>query len=124
MSTLDDRYGTRRAPRWFWPVFAAVGIALGVAWAAWVALDEAPVSAELYAYEVVSDSRTVVTLDVRRPEPVAVTCTVQAQALDASVVGERTVELDASERPSIRLEIDIETQSRAVTGILRTCRAA
>lgn len=124
MSTLDSRYGTRRTPRWFWPVFSAVAITLGVVWAAWIAFGDRPVSADVYGYDVVSETRTVITIDVRRPEPVAVSCTVQAQALDHSVVGERTVEIAPSDRQRTRLEIDVDTERRAVAGVLRTCRAA
>jgi hypothetical protein len=122
-TTVQDRYGRRQRPRWFWPVFSAVAISIGVAWTAWVAFDEPTVSADVYAYEIVSESRTVITLDVRRPEPVDITCTVQAQALDHSVVGERTVELPATEQRRQRLEIDVETEREAVTGVLRTCQA-
>lgn len=122
MSVLQTRYGRRQRPRWFWPAFATVAIAVGVAWAAWVAFDEPPVSADVYGYEIVSESRTVITLDIRRPDPVDVTCTVQAQALDHSVVGERTVELPATDQRRQRLEIDVETEREAVTGVLRTCR--
>lgn len=105
-------------------MFAAIAICLGIAWTAWVAFDDPEISADVYAYDVVSDSRTVVTLEVRRPEPIAVVCTVQAQSEDHSVVGERTIELAASEESTERLEIDIQTQRRAVTAILRECRTA
>ncbi|WP_375002482.1 DUF4307 domain-containing protein [Aeromicrobium sp. CTD01-1L150] len=120
-STAQSRYGRRQLPRWFWPAFATVAIGLGVAWAAWVAFDEPAVSAEVYGYEVVDENRTVVTIDIHRPDPVDISCTVQAQALDHSVVGERTVELPATKQRSERLEIDVETEREAITGVLRTC---
>ena len=113
MNALDDRYGARRLPRWFWPVFATVAIGLGIAWAAWVAFDEPAVSADVYGYEIVDENHTVITIDVRRPDPVDISCTVQAQALDHSVVGERTVQLPATDAKRQRLEIDVETEREA-----------
>ncbi len=98
MSTLDERYGRRTTRRWVWPTVTAVGVALGIVWAAWVALDTEPVTAEVHGYAVESPARTVATIEVRRPDPVPVRCTVYAQALDHSVVGERTVDVVGERR--------------------------
>lgn len=124
MTDLNSRYGSRQRPRWFWPAIAAVGISLGVAFAAWVGFQKDPVSAQLWGYEVISDSQVTVSLDVVRPDPLAVECTVYAQAADHSIVGEKTVDLPASEEEELRVTIDIETERRAVNGVLRTCVAA
>ena len=122
MTSLDVRYGRRQTRRWLWPVVTAVGVLVGVAWAAWVAFDRDPVTAEIHGYAVESDTRIVATLDVRRPEPVAVRCTVYAQALDHSVVGERTVDVPAGSRQRTRVELPITTEREAVTAVLRTCQ--
>ena len=122
MSTLDARYGRRTTRRWLWPTVTAVGVVLGIAWAAWVALDTEPVTAEVHGYAVESPARTVATIEVRRPEPVPVSCTVYAQALDHSVVGERTVEVPAGTRERTRVEVPISTEREAVTAVLRTCQ--
>lgn len=124
MTDLSSRYGSRQRPRWFWPTIAAIGISLGVAFAAWVGFQKDPVSAQLWGYDVVSDSQVVVTLDVVRPDPVAVTCTVYAQAANHSIVGEKSVDLPASEEEQLRVTIDIQTERRAVNGVLRTCAVA
>lgn len=121
MTDLNTRYGSRQRPRWFWPAVAAVGITLGVAFAAWVGFQKDPVTGRLWGYEVMSDTQTSVKLDVIRPDPLAVTCTVYAQAEDHSIVGEKTVDVPASDREKVRVLIDIETERRAVTGVLRTC---
>ena len=121
MTDLSSRYGSRQRPRWFWPTIAGVGIALGVAFAAWVGFQNDPVTGRLWGYEVVSDSQVSVSLDVIRPDPLDVTCTVYAQADDHSIVGEKTVDIPASEDEKVRVDIDIETERRAVTGVLRTC---
>ena len=89
MTDLSDRYGTGGRPRWLWPVIAAVGVLIGIAWAAWVGFQPKPVSAQLYGYEVVDDHRVDVTLDVHRPDPLVVRCTVYAQAEDHSTSARR-----------------------------------
>jgi hypothetical protein len=124
VTDLSSRYGSRQRPRWFWPTIAAIGIALGVAFAAWVGFQKDPVTGRLWGYEVVSDSQVAVKLDIIRPDPLDVTCTVYAQADNHSIVGEKTVDIPASEDEKVRVEIDIETERRAVTGVLRTCVAA
>lgn len=124
MTDLDDRYGARRRPRWWWPVVAAVGVTLGVVAAAWVAFQPRPVSAQLYGYEVVDDHRVRIALDVHRPDPLEVRCTVYAQAADHATVGEKTVTVPASDREDVRVRIALETERRAVNGVLRTCESA
>ena len=118
---LDSRYGRRTRPRWFWPVIAAVGVGIGVAFAAWVAFQERPVSARVYGYEVQTDRLVTVTIDVVTPEPLDVTCTVFAQSEDHAIVGEKSIDLAADDREERRVAIDVETERRAVTGVLRTC---
>lgn len=124
VTDLSSRYGSSQRSRWFWPAVAAVGITLGVAFAAWVGFQKDPVTGRLWGYEVVNDNEISIKLDVIRPDPLAVTCTVYAQAADHSIVGEKTVDVPASEREKVRVLIDVETQRRAVTGVLRTCVAA
>ncbi|WP_194839860.1 MULTISPECIES: DUF4307 domain-containing protein [Aeromicrobium] len=121
MTDLSSRYATTKRPRWFWPAVAAVGITIGVAFAAWVGFQKDPVTARLWAYDVVNDSSVVVTLDVVRPDPVAVQCTVYAQAEDHSIVGEKTIDLPASDKEEMRVTAEIETERPAVNGVLRTC---
>jgi hypothetical protein len=121
VTDLSSRYGTRRRPPWFWPAIAAVGIIIGVAFAAWVGFQDDPVTGRVWGYDVVDDHRVTVTLDVVRPDPLDVQCTVYAQAEDHSVVGEKTVDLPASTVENTRITIDVETERRAVTGVLRTC---
>ena len=121
VTDLSSRYGSRQRPRWFWPAIAAVGITLGIAFAAWVGFQKDPVTGRLWGYEVVSDSKVEVKLDVIRPDPLAVTCSVYSQAEDHSIVGEKTVDIPASDREKVRVLIDIETERRGVNGVLRTC---
>ncbi|HUQ00228.1 MAG TPA: DUF4307 domain-containing protein [Aeromicrobium sp.] len=122
MSDLDSRYGRRGAHRWTWPVVAVIGIAVLVAWAAWVAFQPRPVDAVLWGYDVLDDHRVRVTLELHRPQPVAVQCDVYAQAQDHSTVGERTIDIPADDRTRVRAVIT--TERRAVNGVLRGCRPA
>jgi hypothetical protein len=123
MSDLDARYGKHGGRRWIWPVVAVLGIGTGVAFAAWMAFQEPrPVNGVLWGYEVLDDHRVEVTLDVHRPEPLAVECTVFAQAEDHSIVGERTVAIPAGTSENTRAKALIRTERRAVNGVLRGCR--
>jgi hypothetical protein len=103
-------------------VVAVIGIAAAVAWAAWVAFQPRPVNGVLWGYEVLNDHRVQVTLDLHRPDPLAVECIVFAQAQDHSVVGERTVTVPAGTNKNTRLKTTITTERRAVNGVLRGCR--
>ncbi|MGJ9421223.1 DUF4307 domain-containing protein [Aeromicrobium sp. CF3.5] len=118
---LQQRYGRTARPSWFWPTVAAIGVTIGVAFAAWVGFQKDPVSARVYSYDIASDNLVTVNLDVVRPDPLDVRCTVYAQALDHSIVGEKTVDVASSSQEVERIEIDIQTERRAVTGTLRTC---
>jgi hypothetical protein len=121
---LDDRYGRRPRPAWLWPVVAAIGVTIGVAWAAWVALQPRPVTAVLHGYDVTSDTSITLTLQIYRSEPIAVTCDVYAQARDHSIVGERTVRFAATARKTVRETVTLTTVQRAVTGVLKLCQPA
>jgi hypothetical protein len=124
VTDLSDRYGARGLPRWWWPVVAAVGVTIGVLAAAWVAFQPRPVTAQVYGYDVVDDHHVAITLMVHRPEPVSVRCTVYAQADDHSNVGEKTVTVPAGDRENTRVTIALDTERRAVTGVLRRCETS
>ncbi|MGZ5388864.1 MAG: DUF4307 domain-containing protein [Aeromicrobium sp.] len=121
MTDLSTRYGTRSRRPWLVPAIAAVGIALGIMWAVWVASADKPFSARLYSYEVTSDHKTTVKLDIHRHKPRELECTVQAQAEDHSIIGERTITIPSSARKTIRTTTTITTERRAVTGVLKGC---
>ncbi|GAA1738716.1 DUF4307 domain-containing protein [Aeromicrobium alkaliterrae] len=124
MTDLADRYGTRTRPPWLWWVVAGIGIALGVAWAGWIALQPRPVTTEVFSYDVVSDSQIDLVLEVIREEPVAVTCSVYAQAQDHSIVGEKTITIPAPQKDRELHDVSLTTTERAVTGVVRSCEVA
>ena len=120
-SPPTDRYGARTRPRWVWWVVAGVGVTIGVAWSAWIAFQPRPVTAVLWGYDVKSNTRTDLTLDVRRSDDDPARCTVYVLADDHSIVGERTVDVPPSGRTVTRVTVQVETERRGVTGKLRTC---
>ena len=123
MSDLAARYGTGGSRRWLWPVVAVLGIGAGVAFAAWVAFQPRPVHGILWGYEVLDEHHVRVTLELYRPDPLAVECTVFAQAADQSVVGERAITVPPSAKKKTRVATVIKTERRAVNGVLRGCRS-
>lgn len=123
MTDLATRYGRRERPRWLWPVVAAVGIGLGVAYAAWIAFQPKAVHGVLFGFEVTGNDSIVLTVELKRTEQVPVTCTVYAQSQDHAIVGEREVVLQPTGAEKVREEITVQTTARPVTGVLRSCRA-
>ena len=121
VTDLSSRYGSRTRPRWFWPAVAAIGIVVGVSFAAWVGFQDEPVKGRLWGYDVKSDHLVTLKVDVIRPDPLAVRCTVYAQAADHSIVGEKTVDVSPGTAEKTRIMIDVQTERRAVTGVLKTC---
>jgi hypothetical protein len=122
VTDLDARYGRRTPRRWIVPIVAALGIAMLIAWAAWTAFQPRPVRAVLWGYEVQSDHRVKVMLDVYRPEPQAVRCTVYAQAEDHTVVGQRILDISPGSAEKTRVNAVIVTERRAVNGVLQDCQ--
>lgn len=122
MADLDARYGKQARPRWALTVVAVVGIGAGIAFAAWVAFQPRPVSAVLWGYKVLDEHHVSVSLELHRPEPIAVECTIYAQAQDHSIVGERTVDVAPGTAGQTRVKAVITTERRAVNGVLRGCR--
>jgi hypothetical protein len=124
VTDLDARYGRRSPRRWILPIVATLGIGGLIAWAAWTAFQPRPIRAVLWGYEVRGEHSVQVTLDVFRPKPLAVQCTVYAQANDHAIVGERTLRLSPGSQEKTRVRADITTERRAVNGVLRGCQPA
>ena len=122
---LERRYGATRTRRW--PVVAAASVltVVALAWITWVVIDgDSPLSYQLSSYDVVSDTETVVSIELNREDGAAVECEIYAQSDDHSIVGERLVTVPPGESGTIRVDEPIKTERRAVNGVLRTCRLA
>ena len=120
---MPERYGRpRQGGRTAVVAVSALLALAGLTWLGWAATSSTPgVDAAVSAYEVVSDARTEVTLQVRRRETGAVRCEVYAQAEDTTIVGERTVTLAASGPGTVTTTVRIATERRATTAVVRTC---
>jgi hypothetical protein len=121
---LRRRYPRPRLPR---PVLVAL-VALLVAVAGWWLVTTAwqrarpPISAEVSAFQVETDTKINVTLTVERPDPsLPVTCRVVAQANDAGIVGEQAVTVPAAAARQVELSVTLITLRRAVTAEVRGC---
>jgi len=121
---LRRRYPRPRLPR---PVLVAL-VALLVAVAGWWLVTTAwqrarpPISAEVSAFQVETDTKINVTLTVERPDPsLPVTCRVVAQANDAGIVGEQAVTVPAAAARQMELSVTLITLRRAVTAEVRGC---
>ena len=121
---LRRRYPLPRLPR---PVLVAL-VALLVAVAGWWLVTTAwqrarpPISAEVSAFQVETDTKINVTLTVERPDPsLPVTCRVVAQANDAGIVGEQAVTVPAAAARQMELSVTLITLRRAVTAEVRGC---
>lgn len=120
-----DRYGSTR--RWSRPVAIAGGAAITVAagaWVLWAALYHADpdVTSRLQGFEVTSSSEVRVTIDIERAPDTAVSCVIQAQAGDHSVVGEREVVVPAGSDTSLTRTYVVTTERQATNGVLDSCR--
>ena len=102
----------------------AVVAAVFGAWLVWSAWFHAhpPVTAQVSAYTVASDSKVALTLTVDRPDPSkAATCRVVAQAVDFSTVAEQTVAVAPSIHRVVDLPLTLVTVRRATSASVREC---
>ena len=123
-AAMPERYGRPRPGRRFalLAVVAAVAVA-ALCWLVWAASGHSTpdVSGGVSGFEVVSDARTDVTLEVHRRVEAAVRCEVYAQAEDKAIVGERSVLLDLAPPGAVSVTVPIATERRATTAVVRTC---
>lgn len=101
------------------------GAALSLGWLFWAALGQATpaVSAQVSAFEILSDTRVDVTMTVQRADPsVPATCRVIAQSTDFQPVAEQEVEVPASTVPLADLQVELTTLRRATSASVSGCR--
>lgn len=102
------------------------GTAVGLGWLAWAGLAYATpaVSAQVSAFEVVSDTTTIrVTMTVQRPDPsVTATCRVIAQSVDFQPVAEQEVAVPASAVALADINRELTTLRRATSASVSGCR--
>ena len=106
-----------------WWVIGTVGILGGVALAIWFGLSATmgQPAWDTLGYKVVSDQQVRVDFQVYRPGGKALTCTIEALAVDFSPVGTTTVKVPASTDETTAQSAMLRTTSRAVTGQVTRC---
>ena len=122
---LARRYPPPRVPRRAVVGLVAAGTALGLAWLIWAALSHATpaVSAQVSAFDVVSDTTIAVTVTVQRKDPaVPAICRVIAQAPDFQPVAEQEVAVPASSVALADIDLELTTLRRATSASVSGCR--
>jgi|SRR5699024_10913192 len=120
------RYGRRqrRVPRRVWVIATAILVCAGAAWSWWASqsFSDEPVTAQVRSFDVQSEHRTGITLQVRRNADGPATCEVYAEAMDQAVVGERTVKVPSSAEDVQVVSSVITTNRRAANADVRSCQ--
>jgi len=121
---MAERYG---APSPYRRIVTVVLLSLLVAaflgWLTWAALDHAsaPAGARVRSYDVVSPHEVRVLLDVHRPDNAVLRCTVTAQAVDHTVVGEKAVRVPPGAEGAMTLRVSVTTDREATTAHISGC---
>lgn len=122
--SMTERYGV---PSPYRRVVTVVLLSLLVAaflgWLIWAAVDHAsaPAGARVRSYDVVTPHEVRVLLDVHRAENAVLVCTVTAQAVDYSVVGEKVVRIPPGAEGDLTVRASITTDREATTADVSEC---
>jgi hypothetical protein len=92
-----------------------------LAWSAWVHATTS-VSGEVVSFDVRSEHRIDVTVQISRPAGKAAQCTLQAQAEDHSVVGEVVVSVAAASAAESEVTSIVKTDREATSASVSDCR--
>jgi Domain of unknown function (DUF4307) len=119
---MAERYGVTPPRRRLLAVaaLAVAGVVLlgWLAWSAWVQ-GTTSVSGQVVSFDVVSPHRIDVTVQISHPADAAAQCTLEAQAVDHTVVGQVLVSVPAGEgagKVTSTIKTDREATSATVTG--------
>ncbi len=124
---LARRYPPPRMPRRVLVGLVAAGTALALGWLVWAALAHATpaVTAQVSAFEVVSDTAIRVTMTVQRDDPSRpAICRVIAQSTDFQPVAEQEVAVPASAVALADLQVQLTTLRRATSASVSGCDLA
>jgi hypothetical protein len=94
-----------------------------VAWAGWSYVGGQKVTGELTAFDVVSDTRVEVSVQIRKPAGTDGVCTLRAQAEDGLEVGRADFRFD-DDAGSVHRSVTLRTTQRATSAELIGCTEA
>jgi hypothetical protein len=121
---LARRYPPPRLSRAVRVGLVAAGTALGLGWLVWAALAHSSpaVTAQVSAFDVVSDTSITLTLTVQREDPsLPAHCRVIAQAPDFQPVAEQEVPVPASAVALADIPLELTTLRRATSASVSGC---
>jgi Domain of unknown function (DUF4307) len=121
---MAERYGAK-SPRTTWLGIGALGLLVvallvWLVWAAWVNATTS-ITGQVTSFDVVSQHRIDVTVQIARPNGNSAECTVEAQAVDHSAVGQVVVSLSASQGSDTLLHATIKTDREATSASVTDC---
>jgi hypothetical protein len=121
---MAERYGTA-SPRRRWLGIVGLGVLVAgllawLIWAAWVHATTS-ITGEVVSFDVVSQHRMKVTVQIGRPGGTKVQCTVQAEAVDHSLVGQVVVSVPASAASGAEIDATIKTDREATSASVTDC---
>lgn len=127
-AALDARYGRSPARSRRTRALVIAGIAVvAIAAVVWLfaagPLAQGPaVQTEELGFRDVTDRSLTVVANVSAPVGAAVTCVVEADDATGAIVGWKTVELPASDRPTRQISVTLRTTATPVVGLINHCR--
>jgi hypothetical protein len=122
-AALARRYGAaRQKPRRAQVAVLALLLLGGVAWAIWAGLAHARKEVTWQVDTFVTGARSVViSFTIHRTGDFPVTCSFRARDRDGSLVGQGSLELPVSRRPTVSSVYTLTTSATPVTGEIATC---
>ncbi|PZF65811.1 hypothetical protein DEJ33_08680 [Curtobacterium sp. MCPF17_047] len=126
-TSLDDRYGrsadTRRRGKLLAVVIAVAIAVVFAVWVIWAGPGQTThgLDTDDVGYEVLSDHSVVVHTQVAVDPGTRVECAVQALDKSYTIVGWRVVTLPAEEQRDRSISTQVNTTTRAVTGLIHSC---
>jgi hypothetical protein len=124
---LDARYGrtpsSARRRRWIAGGVGAIVVAVVVAWVVWAGLLGGTSDMEVVdtGHSVIDDSLVQVRYQLTVEPGETVSCAAQALNSTFGIVGWRVVDVQASDRRTRTLGVDVRTTELSVTGLIYRC---
>jgi hypothetical protein len=124
---LDQRYGRGKSKRRDRNLVIGLGSLLllaFLAWAIWFTIEDANrVTHRDISYEILDETTASITFEVTRKVGSTVVCDLKVLNQSFAIVGFKSLEIAASDRPAIVLSSQINTTELGVSGLVDSCRS-